>query len=220
MGVEEASSLSSTNRGQQKRGDDFYPTPAWCVGRLLDRLPLPGGRWLEPGAGEGAIIKAVARADVRWTAIELRADCRQSLEVLVNSSLVFIGDYLSSTGTHPLGEQSFDVILANPPFTLAMDFVQESLRRAPIVIMLLRLNFLATGKRSDFMRTHCPDVYVLPDRPSFTGKGTDSIEYAWFVWSQGVAPRHTGKIEVLDSTPMRERSWREKSGSRQDKTAA
>lgn len=32
------------------------------------------------------------------------------------------------------------------------------------------------------MRSHTPDIYVLPNRPSFSGKGTDSIEYAWFVW--------------------------------------
>lgn len=202
--------MSSTNRGYQKARDDFYPTPTWCVRRLLERLPLPSGRWLEPGAGEGAIIRAVSRPDVRWTAIELRPECRKDLEVLVNSSRVFIGDYLASAQAHPLGKQSFDVILANPPFSYAMEFVQESLRRAPMVAMLLRLNFLGSGKRSEFMRMHCPDVYVLPDRPSFTGEGTDSIEYAWFFWGHGMATRRTGKVAVLDSTPTSERASRKR----------
>jgi hypothetical protein len=202
--------LSSTNRGHQKERNDFYPTPAWCVRRLLEQLFLPSGRWLEPGAGEGAIIKATARSDIKWTALELRPSCRRSLELLIKPSQVFIGDYLASAKSHPLGNQHFDVVLANPPFTSAMEFVQESLRRASTVVMLLRLNFLATGKRSEFMRTHCPDVYVLPDRPSFTGKGTDSIEYGWFVWKQGDAPRGSGHLSVLASTPAYERRYSRK----------
>jgi len=66
--------VSSTNRGNGKRSaTDFYPTPPWCVHRLLDRLALPGGRWFEPRAGQGAIISAVngARTDVTWSSSKL-----------------------------------------------------------------------------------------------------------------------------------------------------
>ena len=33
-----------------RRPCDYYPTPAWVVDRLLDRVgyELPGGAWLEP----------------------------------------------------------------------------------------------------------------------------------------------------------------------------
>ena len=49
---------------------------------------------------------------------------------------------------------------------------------------LLRINFLGSQKRYDFWQQFPPDgLYVLSKRPSFTGKGTDSIDYAWFVWS-------------------------------------
>jgi hypothetical protein len=52
--------VSATKRGSGVRTpDDAYETPAWCVQRLLEKLQLPGGNWLEPGAGDGAIIKAV-----------------------------------------------------------------------------------------------------------------------------------------------------------------
>ena len=51
--------MSSTHRGAERRPADFYATPHWTVRRLLEALPLPGGVWFEPCAGEGDIIKAV-----------------------------------------------------------------------------------------------------------------------------------------------------------------
>jgi hypothetical protein len=197
--------VSSTNRGRQKTTDDAYPTPEWCVHRLLERLHLPRGRWLEPGAGEGALIKAVSRPDIEWTAVELRSECRPALVKLTPASRVFIEDYLSLPARHQINTHPFDVVLANPPYTLAMEFIQASLRQANIVVMLLRLNFLATAKRNEFMRTYCPDVYVLPDRPSFTGNGTDSIEYGWFVWRKNSSHRSSGSLSVLNQTPASER---------------
>lgn len=46
------------------------------------------------------------------------------------------------------------------------------------------------------MQRHTPDVYVLPQRPSFTGKGTDSTSYAWFVWTS--AEKTEGKLQILN----------------------
>ena len=48
--------MSATNRGAVRNEHDFYPTPAWCVHRLLEAVPLPAGRWLEPCVGDGAKI--------------------------------------------------------------------------------------------------------------------------------------------------------------------
>jgi hypothetical protein len=75
------------------------------------------------------------------------------------------------------------------------------------VIMLLRLNFLASEERSEFMQRTRPDVYVLPNRPSFVLAGkTDSIEYAWFHWHKN----STGIVRVLPTTPIEERRTRRK----------
>lgn len=64
--------MSATGRSDVRRLDDFYATPAWCVRRLLEGVNPPGGLWLEPCAGDGAIIRAVEemRADVKWHAVE------------------------------------------------------------------------------------------------------------------------------------------------------
>ena len=81
-----------------------------------------------------------------------------------------------------------DVIITNPPFSLAMEFLNKSLAvttEKGIVIMLLRLGFMASKKRYEFMKENPPtDLYILHKRPSFTGKGTDSQEYAWCIWDK------------------------------------
>jgi hypothetical protein len=196
--------VSSTNRGAVRRASDYYPTPAWCVRSLLSEVALPGGSWLEPCAGDGAIIRAVreVRPDVRWTGWELREEAAPSLRRLLPAPRLHIGDFLAS----PKPRRRYSVALTNPPFSRATPFVEACLERADLVVMLLRLSFLSTRDRADFMRSHCPDVYVLAKRPSFTGGPTDSADYAWFVWT--TARRGTGRIRVL--TPPRTLSAFEK----------
>jgi hypothetical protein len=59
---------------------------------------------------------------------------------------------------------------------------------------LLRLNWLGGQARAAWHRANPCDVYVLPRRPSFTGKGTDATEYAWMVWGTG----RGGRWSVLE----------------------
>lgn len=79
--------MSATGRGKQRVDFDYYPTPPWCVWRLLDRNAeelglLEAPRLLEPTVGDGAIVRAVdgwirretgRAADLpEWTGVELR----------------------------------------------------------------------------------------------------------------------------------------------------
>jgi hypothetical protein len=49
--------------------------------------------------------------------------------------------------------------------------------------MLLRLAFLESKRRFNFWQQYPVNkLYILSQRPSFTGKGTDATAYAWFVW--------------------------------------
>jgi SAM-dependent methyltransferase len=148
---------------------------------------------LEPGCGNGAIVKAVRewRPNAMVTAVDIN-------ETLVDEMLKddqswldgdlnlvgCVGDFLG----FPF-ERRFDLIIGNPPYKMAQEFVERSfdlLTPLGTVAMLLRLNWLASKKRIDFHLKHPADVYVLPRRPSFTGDGsTDASEYAWMVWSQG-----------------------------------
>jgi hypothetical protein len=212
--------LSSTNRGGKRNESDFYASPPWTVDRFLEEMALPanegllpGGRWLEPGAGDGAIIRTVqaARPDVTWCSAELREETRSYLEPLVTSS--YYGDFLEMSDTQ-FGSELFDVIITNPPYRLAYEFIAKSMRMARHTVMLLRLNFLGSEKRAAFMREFPPDIYTLPNRPMFSlnkeGKpGTDSPEYAWMVWGHlDDARRSYGRSGVLRTTPAEVRkAW-------------
>lgn len=194
--------MSATNRSDVRIPSDFYPTPAWCVRRLLEAVNLPGGNWLDPGAGNGAIIDAVncVRQDVTWAAIDIRPEVEP---YIVGAGANFMAADFLTLG-YDKTALKFDVIITNPPYSLAQGFIEKSLQMANHVAMLLRLNYLAGGKRVDFMRAMPPDVYVLPNRPSFTGQGTDATEYAWFVW-RPIAGRSCGNLRVLPATPKSER---------------
>lgn len=193
--------MSSTKRGRVRIRADNYPTPRWCVHRLLEALELPGGRWLEPCAGNGAIITAVnaIRNDVTWQAVEMRhTACNQLMKVMPADHIIEDSFFQVAGGLFG----KYPVCLTNPPFSKAMEFVETCIPKAEHTVMLLRLNFLASEARSNFMRGTRPDVYVLPNRPSFTMSGkTDSIEYAWFHWHEDSA----GIVRVLSSTNKIER---------------
>jgi hypothetical protein len=189
--------MSSTNRKSRRIVADDYPTPDWCIRQLLREVQFPGGNWLEPTAGDGSLIRAInnVRQDITWDTVELREACRDKLEEIPIINSITISDFLnidpSYFSTH------FSAIITNPPYSLAMPVIQHSLKfDTDFIIMLLRLNFLATNVRAEFMRATTPDVYVLPNRPSFTGGGTDSTEYAWFVWDKNNLKTH-GRLEVL-----------------------
>jgi hypothetical protein len=178
---------------------DVYPTPGWCVDRLLEEVSLPGGHWCEPCAGEGAIIRAVGaqRDDITWSALELRTSCREAL--VETGALVHICDALEAP-SWALRDRPIDVIVTNPPFALAEEFLTRALAAATHVAFLLRLDFLGSERRSTFLRRTAPDVRVLPNRPSFVRGKTDNCEYAWFLW-QRERDRQEGRVSVLPTTP-------------------
>jgi len=207
--------MSSTNRGGQRTPADNYPTPTWCVRRLLEEKRMQAAlswqardaNWCEPCAGDGAIIRAANEvySSIKWTAMEIRPECQTDLHSLGKTfcpqdflQTSFDFEFLPST-------RIYDVIITNPPFSLAMEFLKQCLElERPLawhVIFLLRLNFLASAQRNEFLRKHIPDVYVLPNRPSFDKKGTDSIEYAWFHFHKYAA----GALIVLPVTSLEER---------------
>ncbi len=89
----------------------------------------------------------------------------------------------------------YDAVIGNPPFSLAADHIRIALSLLAVggtLAFVLRLNFLGSTKRVQLLTEHPPDaVYTLEPRPSFTGGGNDSTEYALFVWRYA---RRTGQL--------------------------
>jgi hypothetical protein len=163
---------------------DFFPTPPAVTRAFLDACPLPDGEWCEPAVGAGHIIEAVGKRR-GWATFDIRDVGAPSLSDFHESGYDFLQHDESIR---------FDVIITNPPFYLAEEFVRKALRCADHVAMLLRLAFLESRRREVFHQEHPSDVYVLSRRPSFMANGaTDSCAYGWFVWGPG----RGGRWEIL-----------------------
>lgn len=164
--------MSATGRGSERIAADNYPTPGWCVRRLLEAVELPSGYWLEPCAGEGAIVDVLRErqwggawgCNELW-ACELRPECEERLKS--KADRVLIHDF-----TDVDGWPMISAAISNPPFGIAERIIKTALALpgSPVVAMLLRLNFLEGQARADWLRVQPPDVYVLPERPSFAHK--------------------------------------------------
>jgi hypothetical protein len=160
--------MSATGRSPVRLNQDVYPTPDYCVEKLLHWLDLNGRNgqpltFFEPCRGAGAIYDRIP------------AGARKShCEILEGT------DYL----TTPVGRQ--DIIITNPPYSLALEFLQKSLREADTVVYLLRLNFLGAAKRKPFWLEHpLTHLFTITPRPRFVNGGSDATEYGWFAWDRG-----------------------------------
>jgi len=179
--------MSSTNRGGQRAVSDYYITPIYEIEHFLREvckdIPqlLKSNPILDPCAG-GDIYnpmsypKALHNLGVigNFTTVDYREDSNADIK----------DDYL----THRFSEK-FELIISNPPFALALPFIQKALTEVVtggFVIMLLRLNFLGSQARFSFWQDNLPYyIYVHHKRISFFGGTTDSIEYMHAVWLAG-----------------------------------
>lgn len=206
--------MTATRRG--KSADprfDIYDTPMWCMQALLDEVRLPGGLWVEPCAGSGVLVEATTtrRSDVAWELVELREECLPGLQRL--SSRVYTQDAREwSAQAHARGMR-YDVIVTNPPFSLAFELLQSFLPLASWVILLLRIGFIGSKARQAFFRRLMPDTGVLIPRPQFgnrpIGKASDSTEYGWFIWGPN-RERSRGEWFVLPTPPEYEQQKKRK----------
>lgn len=164
--------MSAAGRGASRVEHDFYATPEWVVEALANKMKPEAARamqWGEPCAGDGAVMRGMWRAlgiePRQWEWAEIREGIDYTKE---ENAFIFDG---------PAG------VITNPPFSIAQKFIELSRDEVPFCAYLLRLNFLGSQRRREFWQTNSPShLYTLSKRPSFTGKGTDATEYAWFVW--------------------------------------
>ena len=172
--------MSATNRGSKRIESDFYATPKSCIQNLLTHYGNINGVVLEPSAGNGNIVSVLKQnGNNHVVALELREEEFEQLKQIADE--VITGDFLKFIPT-----QKYDYIIGNPPYSKAQEFMEKCFEIASedtVIIMLLRTAFLESKKRYNFWQNHPVNkLYVLSQRPSFTGKGTDATSYSWFVW--------------------------------------
>ena len=180
--------MSSHPESRPRSARDFYRTPVEAVIPLVQEIH---DRWgnlsepviLDPGAGDGNITRAIRTVwpKAHLVAVEIDPQHEAALRA-AGASEVVIGDFL----TTPL--DGFDLIIGNPPFSLAVEFIdrsREQLNPFGVMTMLLQLNFLGSEERVDWWQARPQQAQrTLSPRPSFDGVGADSVDYAWQVWDE------------------------------------
>lgn len=161
------------------RGHELYQTPGVAVRALLAAEQIPHRVW-EPACGPGAVVR------------ELRAAGHD----VVASDLVDYGCPGQYAGIDFLRMRAapaeVGVILTNPPFKNAQAFVEKALDLAPRVVMLLRLAFLESARRSAILengmlaRVHVFGLRLpMMHREGWKGrKASSGMAFAWFVWDR------------------------------------
>lgn len=172
--------MSSKNRGSIPQENDYYPTPVSAITPLLDRIDFNRVlTFLEPCCGDNRILNLIPADKIKfWTEISKGRN---------------YFDYKF---------EDVDLIITNPPFSTAIEFLTKSLSEGKTVYYLQRLNWLGSDKRKSFWNSNPPEkIFVLSKRPQFKrelglGGGTDSTEYAWFIWDK-LNIVYGNSIEVL-----------------------
>lgn len=179
--------------------NDFYPTPLGCaiasVEWLRDVYGLNPRTVLDPGSGTGVWGKAVKKVypDSILTGIELDPKFENPGDYLVWRNMNFL-DYIGPDLVTAESKAHYDLIIGNPPYKLADEFISKSLSlvrqndasRCWVIAFLLKLSYLGSQYRGKDLFVNNPplDVVVYSRRPSFSGNGkTDGSEYGFFVWS-------------------------------------
>lgn len=162
---------------------DAYYTPNELASFLVDLLPIKDDEIvLEPSAGGGAFVRALLKKTQHVYALDVNPNAKA---LSLTGSLCC--DFLD---VHPPNPPQW--IIGNPPYYNALDHVEHALNCTERhVCFLLRLAFLESKRRSKFWAENpCRRIFVLSERPSFTGGKTDSSAYAFFWWDN-LYPGHT-----------------------------
>lgn len=170
----------------EREKNDFYATPSHTTKAFLNEFKINPKTILEPSAGQGHIAKVLKEyfpnADIEATDLIDRGYCEGGI------------DFLSKD----FKDKKYDLIITNPPFKIAQEFVDKALSISnDKVIMLLKIQFLEGLSRKEFLENSpLKYVYVFSDRQSTmlngeeinpkTGKKWSSaFLLAWFVWEKG-----------------------------------
>jgi hypothetical protein len=172
------------------RGNDLYETPECATLALLRAENLPHRIW-EPACGRGAIVNVLRAAGHEVVASDL-VDHGMPVTCPGYLNVDFLMEHRAPEGV--------EAIVTNPPFKLAGEFVEHALELCPHVVMLLRLAFLESERRTRTLDSGTlARVHVfrkrLPrmHRDGWSGpRAGSSMAFAWMVWSR----EHAGPTTI------------------------
>lgn len=171
--------------GEEREEHDFYATHPSAIPPLLKVLGWENGDKFiyEPACGLGHLSEP----------LQIYGHTVISTDLIDRGYGVGGVDFLQQTPYDNLG---FDAVITNPPYKYALQFVEKSIRIAPIACHFLRLAFLESATRRKFFEKNPPRyVCVFSERiPSskngiFPKSEASAVCYAWFIWMRGFRGR-------------------------------
>lgn len=159
----------------ERHENDFYPTPREVVEAIVPMLPF-GERVLDIGCGDGAILDVFASMGCETFGIEIDADRAELARSKVHDHEIHVADVV----TMPIPRwatilrliESAHLIVMNPPFSLAEQFMRlalNSMNTRATLAALLRVSFGDTIDRVPFHIEYPNiDTYTIPNRIDFT----------------------------------------------------
>lgn len=185
-----ADAIVASYKKWERKPADLYPTPVdgtesvipalLVLREYLDAKGAPDCRVWEPACGDGRMARVL-----EWHGFDvLGTDIRETPGYGIGGI-----DFLKADEQH-LGwnpAEDIDMIVSNPPFSLAELFIRKALSITPNVAMLLKATYWNAASRLPFFHEHKP-AFVLPltFRLAFleSERGKSPLmDCIWVVWS-------------------------------------
>ena len=188
--------LAGGNPKNKRVENDFYATNPKAVEMLLEKYTFKGKRLLEPCVGEGHIIQGLdnyLHNNLNGISVNDILDIT-TLDICDRGCPnTIVTDFLTWDTN-----DKYDIIISNPPFSLAEEFCRKGLSLLDIngqMAMFLKIQFLEGVKRKEFFEKYPPKyIYVFRNRMATWNNGqpldpngkrwATTMCHAWFVWEK------------------------------------
>ena len=166
---------------------DFYATDPKNVIEIVNLLEIDKNtRILDPCAGNGHISETLKNLGY-----EVITNDIIERDIKLDFTLDFLKEDIVGV---------YDLVVLNPPFKYAREFIIKSLEYAPVLI-IARLDLLESMARKELNNKHLEKVFVHSKRAKFAkngeqeffDKGSSSMSTGWFLYSNN---KNKEEIEV------------------------
>lgn len=166
---------------------DFYATDPKNVIEIVNLLEIDKNtRILEPCAGNGHISETLKNLGY-----EVITNDIVERDIKLDFTLDFLKEDIIGV---------YDLVVLNPPFKYAKEFILKSLKYAPKVLVIARLDLLESLARKELNNKYLEKVFVHSKRARFAKNGEEekfkestSMSTAWFIYNKN---KNKEEIEV------------------------
>lgn len=163
---------------------DYYATPPRDSQLFLENYNIKGfKRILEPSCGEGHMSKVIKSYMGEGTMLVSRD--------LIDRGYGEVKEFLTTTN------EEYDLVITNPPFSHALEFIKKGLELSDTVIVLAKIQLLEGKARSKEMRSlGLKEIYGHVERCNCWRNGEEvnpkdgkpwsgAMFMAWYVFEKG-----------------------------------